>query len=87
MATSTSTASGSTSPISRQAITRCGNSHYCSVDEIPDGYVYVLGDNRNNSSDSRSFGLVAIEEIVGKAWFTNWPLTDIGLVPHYDYQE
>jgi signal peptidase I len=74
-------------PYIEAGITRCGNSQYCSIDEIPAGYVYVLGDNRNNSSDSRSFGLVAIEEIVGKAWFTNWPLTDIGLVPHYDYQE
>jgi len=74
-------------PYIEQGITRCGNSPYCSIDEIPDGYVYVLGDNRNNSSDSRSFGLVAIDEIVGKAWFTNWPLTDIGLVPHYDYQQ
>ena len=74
-------------PYIEQGITRCGRSDFCSVDEIPDGYVYVLGDNRNNSSDSRSFGLVAIEDIVGKAWFTNWPLTDIGLVPHYDYQE
>lgn len=68
------------------AITRCGTSPYCSIDEIPPGFVYVLGDNRDNSSDSRSFGLVAIEDIVGKAWFTNWPLTDIGLVPHYDYR-
>jgi signal peptidase I len=67
------------------AITRCGNSDNCSIEEIPDGYVYVLGDNRDNSSDSRAFGLVAIESIVGKAWFTNWPLTDIGRVPHYDY--
>lgn len=69
------------------AITRCGNSPYCAIDEIPEGYVYVLGDNRDKSSDSRSFGLVEIEQIVGKAWFTNWPLTDIGLVPHYDYQK
>jgi signal peptidase I len=69
------------------AITRCNGSSYCSIDKIPDGYVYVLGDNRDNSSDSRSFGLVKIEDIVGKAWFTNWPLTDVGLVPHYDYHE
>ncbi|MCC6790969.1 MAG: signal peptidase I [Thermomicrobiales bacterium] len=69
------------------AITRCTNSPNCSIDQIPEGYVYVLGDNRDNSSDSRSFGLVSIEEIVGKAWFTNWPLTDIGRVPHYDYSE
>lgn len=68
------------------AITRCHGSVNCAIDTIPDGYVYVLGDNRDHSSDSRAFGLVAIKDIVGKAWFTNWPLTEIGLVPHYDYQ-
>jgi signal peptidase I len=67
--------------------TRCQGSPYCAIEEIPEGFVYVLGDNRNNSSDSRSFGLVAIEDIVGKAWFTNWPLTDIGLVPHHEYEQ
>jgi signal peptidase I len=45
----------------------------------------VLGDNRDNSQDSRSFGLVKIDEIVGKAWFTNWPLNSIGLMPSESY--
>lgn len=68
------------------AITECRHSKYCNIEEIGPGEVYVLGDNRDNSSDSRSFGPVRIEDIVGKAWFTNWPLTDIGLIPHYEYQ-
>lgn len=69
------------------AITECTSGKNCNISSIPDGYVYVLGDNRDNSSDSRVFGLVKIEDIIGKAWFTNWPLTDVGLIPHYDYSE
>jgi signal peptidase I len=45
----------------------------------------VLGDNRANSQDSRYFGPVKIENIIGKAWFANWPLGDFGRLPHYQY--
>ncbi|MBQ3409195.1 MAG: signal peptidase I [Clostridia bacterium] len=41
---------------------------------VPDGYVYVLGDNRENSSDSRRFGCIPIEKIEGKAVWRFWPL-------------
>lgn len=69
------------------AITSCTNTPYCEFGPIPAGSVYVLGDNRRNSTDSRSFGPVKIASIVGKAWFSNWPLDDIGIMPHYDYAE
>ncbi|HYI25692.1 MAG TPA: signal peptidase I [Thermomicrobiales bacterium] len=68
-------------------MTRCtGRMEYCNV-EIPEGYVYVMGDNRMNSSDSRTFGLVPIDNIIGKAWITYWPVGELGVVPHYDYPE
>jgi signal peptidase I len=40
---------------------------------VPDGYYYVLGDNRNNSSDSHNWGPLEEEQIVGNAWISYWP--------------
>jgi len=49
---------------------------------VPEGYVYVLGDNRNASSDSRRWGPLAIEAILGKAIFRYYPFDAIGIIDH-----
>jgi signal peptidase I len=49
---------------------------------IPAGTYFVMGDNRNNSLDSRVFGPVGEELIVGKAMASWWPTSKIGRVPN-----
>ena len=66
--------------------TRLWRRRICDV-IVPEGHVYVLGDHRNNSSDSRVFGPVPVDNIVGKAWLSYWPADDIGFVPHESYAE
>ncbi|MBE7048568.1 MAG: signal peptidase I [Ruminococcaceae bacterium] len=45
---------------------------------VPEGYVFVMGDNRNNSQDSRNLGLVAFEDIVGRASLRVTPFLKFG---------
>lgn len=47
---------------------------------VPEGHVFLMGDNRTKSADSRDFGCVPFEKIEGKASFRFWPLSEFGNV-------
>lgn len=57
-------------------------SNYTSIVIPPDEY-FVMGDNRNNSTDSRYGWLVSSDKIIGKAWISIWPPKLWGLAPIY----
>lgn len=47
--------------------------------------LFVLGDHRGNSTDSRVFGSVPIKSIVGRAWLRYWPVTALTILPTPTY--
>jgi len=56
-----------------------------SLMQVPRGYCFVMGDNRQSSSDSRSWGPLPEENIIGRAWLLYWPLEDWHLIDSYSY--
>lgn len=45
---------------------------------VPEGYVFMMGDNRTGSQDSRTFGPISVDTVVGRAFLRVWPLADVG---------
>ena len=54
---------------------------------VPEGDVFLMGDHRQNSADSRTFGPVPIDQIIGRAWLRYWPLSEFGVLQTPTYPE
>jgi signal peptidase I len=51
---------------------------------VPSENFFVLGDNRNDSSDSHSWGMLPVDEVIGKAVLVYWPFERWSLLDHVD---
>lgn len=55
-------------------------SGYYGPTTVPPLHVFVMGDNRSFSNDSRNFGAVPLKNVVGRAWFSYWPPEQVGFI-------
>ncbi len=47
---------------------------------IPDGELFLMGDHRGDFIDSRVFGPVSVEQVIGRAWLRYWPIGEFGIL-------
>jgi signal peptidase I len=54
---------------------------------VPDGELFVMGDHRQDSADSRNFGPIEVTHVVGRAWLRYWPFDTFTILPVPAYPE
>jgi signal peptidase I len=47
---------------------------------VPDGDLFLMGDHRKSSADSREFGTVRVDQVIGRAWLRYWPLDTLQIL-------
>lgn len=51
---------------------------------VPEGQIFLMGDNRNHSRDGRMIGCVDESAVIGRAVLRFWPLNEMGVIQHYE---
>jgi len=54
---------------------------------VPEGDLFVMGDHRQDSADSRNFGPIEVGHVVGRAWLRYWPFDTFTILPVPSYPE
>ncbi|NJD30080.1 MAG: signal peptidase I [Chloroflexi bacterium] len=54
---------------------------------VPAEGLFVMGDHRRDSADSRSFGPIEVSQVIGRAWLRYWPFDTFGILPSPSHPE